>query len=99
MPPNVTRQNPTGPAAKQADDVISRIRPVSEGRKKDTFNIYGGSGTGKTTLAADWEKPLLRLFSGCKVPVFATNADFSIAIWLSSAENLAIRERQMRKPA
>lgn len=57
MPPTVTKQTATAPVKKQG--AISRIAPISFGQKKDSFCIYGYSGTGKTTLAATYPKPLL----------------------------------------
>lgn len=39
--------------------VLSRIAPVSFNEKKDATCIYGISGTGKTTLACTYPKPLL----------------------------------------
>lgn len=38
---------------------VARIAPVSFGEEKDKINIYGTSGTGKTTLACTYPKPLL----------------------------------------
>lgn len=39
--------------------VLSRISPIGKVVKKDAINIYGVSGTGKTTLACTYPKPLL----------------------------------------
>lgn len=61
MPPVVTKQQPrpstNGPPAK---GVLGRIRPVAEQPLAGiTMCVYGRNGTGKTTVACTFPKPLL----------------------------------------
>lgn len=42
-------------------DRAPRSKPVSEIKRNSSAAIYGRSGTGKTTLAASWPKPILYL--------------------------------------
>lgn len=43
------------------EDRAPNSRPVSEVKRKTTAALYGRSGTGKTTLASTWPKPILYL--------------------------------------
>lgn len=43
------------------EDRAPRAKPMSEVKRKTTAALYGRSGTGKTTLAATWPKPILYL--------------------------------------
>ena len=61
--PTVTKQTRRG-TRRKSNGVVDRIKPVHLQEKKDTINIYGVSGTGKTTLACTYPKPLLLI--GCE---------------------------------
>lgn len=52
----VVREKPT---SVKASGVLSRIAPIKKPVTGLTVNIYGRSGTGKTTLACTFPKPLL----------------------------------------
>lgn len=56
--PKVVKQSPAA-SKRKPKGVVDRIAPVSLADEKDKINIYGVSGTGKTTLACTWPKPLL----------------------------------------
>lgn len=43
------------------EDRAPRSKPVSEVKREVSAALYGRSGTGKTTLAASWPKPILYL--------------------------------------
>lgn len=43
------------------EDRAPNAKPVSEVKRESSAAIYGRSGTGKTTLAASWPKPILYL--------------------------------------
>lgn len=58
--PVVKKQSATHDgAAPKGGGVLSRIAPVQLYAKKDSINVYGVSGTGKTTLGCTYPKPLL----------------------------------------
>jgi DNA replication protein DnaC len=43
------------------EDRAPNAKPVSEVKRNSSAALYGRSGTGKTTLAASWPKPILYL--------------------------------------
>ena len=60
MPPQVKKiAPPAQPVSPQANGIWARVTPITENKKPDIINFYGISGTGKTTLACQWPKPLL----------------------------------------
>ncbi len=60
MPPVVKRQAPI-PSKKQAKkgNILDRIAPVKPNFSRIKLSVYGRSGTGKTTFAASFPKPML----------------------------------------
>lgn len=62
MPPRVTKQVMSKPKTQvqHSNGILDRIRPVTETERGGLkFNFYGRNGTGKTTLACTFPKPLL----------------------------------------
>lgn len=62
--PSINRQRSAASSksdrSKSKGSILDRLKPIEEASdKKDTVNIYGISGTGKTTLACSYPKPLL----------------------------------------
>lgn len=59
--PKVTKQKPTT-RGKRTGSVIDRIAPIGFNKERGIkLNLYGRSGTGKTTLWATFPKPILAL--------------------------------------
>lgn len=63
MPPKAIKQRPPKaaqkPAAKKPGGVLDRVGPIQLGNEGMKINMYGRSGTGKTTAIASWPKPML----------------------------------------
>ena len=59
--PTVRRQVAKPKRRRKAGSAVDRIAPVAEGDRGIKINIYGRSGTGKTTLAGDFPKPCLHI--------------------------------------
>lgn len=60
--PRVVKQQAKGPTKKsRGSGVWGRVAPVGTGEEGLKVNIYGRSGTGKTTLAGAFPKPLLHI--------------------------------------
>lgn len=59
--PKVRKQTPAKKRKKKtkSDSVIDRITPISSKLPPMNINVYGRSGTGKTTFACEFPKPLL----------------------------------------
>ena len=58
--PTITKKNPKLKKRPPSDDIISGILPASQQEIGGTKAIfYGGTGTGRTTCACTWPKPLL----------------------------------------
>lgn len=51
----------TKTAKTKEDDPLPGVKKISEIKRPRSTVLYGRSGTGKTTLAADWPKPMLYL--------------------------------------
>lgn len=61
--PKIVQEGSVGERRSQNSEkkgsVWDRVKPVSLGNKKDSVLVYGNSGTGKTTFACTYPKPLL----------------------------------------
>jgi len=57
--PTVKKQRPKGPRRRSKSSIASRIQPVSLKDNSIKMNVYGRTGTGKTTFACTFPKPLL----------------------------------------
>lgn len=58
--PNVIKQNAKG-SIKKPTSVLSKIRPIGFGNEGLKILLYGGSGTGKTTLWGTFPGPILSI--------------------------------------
>lgn len=56
-----TTKSPVSPPEQRAGDLMDRITPVAELQTPEIVVAYGRSGTGKTTFAATFPKPILIL--------------------------------------
>lgn len=54
-------KTPTRSKRDDDDDELPGVKKISEIKRPRSTVLYGRSGTGKTTLAADWPKPMLYL--------------------------------------
>lgn len=59
--PSVTKQTAKLRARGRTGSVVKRIAPACREERGVKINLYGRSGTGKTTLSATFPKPLLHL--------------------------------------
>jgi hypothetical protein len=78
---------------KPSSDILDDVKPIADIQRFPSFVLYGRSGTGKTTLAATFPKPILYLdvkdegtdsiadVEGIMVKDIRTFEDFELVYW------------------